>query len=106
MKNKYTFTTYLKKRWWPIIKEPLIIILSVSLILAILIPTLTILGYFQKNNPTIFYSIIALIFILIIIYLIYDDYQDCKKEYYQDYQERKQYYEYCKKLSQEENDEK
>ena len=52
------------------------------------------------------YSIIALMIIILIISSIYLDYQDCKKEYYQDYQERKQYYEYCKKLSQEENDEK
>lgn len=79
MKNKYTFTTYFKEQWWPEIKKAIIMILSISLILAIVIPAFAILYYFSKNNITTFDSIIALIVILIIIYLIHDDYQDCKK---------------------------
>jgi len=106
MKNKYTLATYFKKRWWPIIKELLIIILSISLILTAIIFGIKILDYFSKISMAICYSIIALMIIILIISSIYLDYQDCKKEYYQDYQECKQYYEYCKKLYQEENDEK
>lgn len=82
MKNKYTFTTYFRENWWPIIKELLIMILSISLILAIIIFALIILDYFHKNNPIIFYSIITLIVIFLIISAIYFDYQNCKKEYY------------------------
>lgn len=106
MKSKYTLATYFKQKWWPIIKELLIITLSILLILTTIIFGIKILNYFYKNNITIFNSIIALIVIIIIISVIHADYQDCKKEYYQDYQERKQYYEYCKKLYQEKHHEK
>lgn len=94
MKNKYTFATYFKEKWWPLIKELLENVLFALLIITIATILFTILGYFAEHNLTIFYSIITLIIILVIIYLIYDNYKDCKKEYYQNYQERKNYYDY------------
>lgn len=84
MKNKYTLATYFEKRWWPIIKEILVIVLSVSLILTIIIFGIKILDYFSKISLAICYSIITLMIIILIISSIYLDYQDWKKEYYQE----------------------
>lgn len=84
MKNKYTLATYFKKRWWPIIKEILVIVLSLSLISTLIIFGIKILDYFSKISLAICYSIIALMIIILIISSIYLDYQDCKKEYYQE----------------------
>lgn len=84
MKNKYTLATYFEKRWWPIIKELLVIVLSVSLILTIIIFGIKILDYFSKISLAICYSIITLMIIILIISSIYLDYQDWKKEYYQE----------------------
>lgn len=84
MKNKYTLAIYFEKRWWPIIKELLIIVLSISLILTLIIFGIKILDYFSKISMVICYSIIALMIIILIISSIYLDYQDCKKEYYQE----------------------
>ena len=82
MKNKYTFTTYFKEKWWTPIKELLIIILSLLSILTAIIFGIKFLEYFLEKNIAIFYSIIALIVISLIIFAIYFDYQDCKKEHY------------------------
>ena len=84
MKNKYTLATYFEKRWWPIIKEILVIALCISLMLAIAILAFKILDYFPKISMTICYSIIALMIIILIFSSIYLDYQDWKKEYYQE----------------------
>ena len=84
MKDKYTFATYFKKRWWPIIEEILVIALCVLLMLTIVILAFKILDYFFEHNTPIFLSIIALIVIFLIISAIYADYQDWKKEYYQE----------------------
>lgn len=108
MKNKYTFATYFKQKWLPIITGLLEMILSALLIIAIITFIFKALMYLSEHNLVIFYSIIALAIILVIIYLIYDNYKKCKREYYENYQERKKYYDYQNYIKnyQEENHEK
>lgn len=103
MKDKYTFATYFKEHWWPIIKELLEMVFFALFVIAMATLVFKVLGYFAEHNIIIFYSIMTLIIIFTIIYIIYDDYNIRRKEYYEHYEERKQYYEYCKKLLQEED---
>ena len=79
MKNKNTFTKYIKQRCWPIIKKQAIILFSILFVTTITLIILLTLCYTYDHNRLIFYSIIAIVIMSLIISAIYDDYKNWKK---------------------------
>lgn len=79
MKNKYTFSKYVKQQGLPI-NITLIGLLLSGIAVCILVTYLSISILIKLEY--IIYAIIFSLIIFFILYIAYKDYQDCKREYY------------------------